>query len=189
MPEPLVFLDFETRSAADLRRVGGRAYVRHPSTELLCGVAEVIEDGYHPAGYRWAPWNGAAKPRRPWPPSTHPDLQGIEWTDTWLSDDPHEDVFEAADRGTVIAHNWHGFDGPLWTDLGYPPPLHVADSLDRARRASLPGKLDSIGKYLFDVGKVAGKKHVGVLLHVVAECGLHAAEAETKFAALPLGRN
>lgn len=33
-----VLLDFETRSRADLKKVGGRLYAEHPSTEALCCV-------------------------------------------------------------------------------------------------------------------------------------------------------
>jgi len=36
-----VFLDFETRSLAQLKEVGGRRYARHPSTEALCLVARM----------------------------------------------------------------------------------------------------------------------------------------------------
>src|SRR5688572_27142156 len=34
-----VFLDLETRSAADIKEVGGRAYAQHPSTEIITAVA------------------------------------------------------------------------------------------------------------------------------------------------------
>ena len=33
-----ILLDFESRSRADLKRVGGRLYWEHPSTEALCCV-------------------------------------------------------------------------------------------------------------------------------------------------------
>jgi DNA polymerase len=36
-----VIIDFETRSLASLRKVGGRRYARHPSTEALCMVARM----------------------------------------------------------------------------------------------------------------------------------------------------
>ncbi|HEY2406356.1 MAG TPA: hypothetical protein VGI10_10145, partial [Polyangiaceae bacterium] len=32
------FLDFETRSLASLRKLGGRAYAEHETTEVLCAV-------------------------------------------------------------------------------------------------------------------------------------------------------
>lgn len=38
-----VFLDFETRSEADLRKVGAWAYSQHPSTEIICACWSVDE--------------------------------------------------------------------------------------------------------------------------------------------------
>lgn len=38
MTRPLIFVDFETRSKADLKKIGGRLYAEHPSTEVLCAV-------------------------------------------------------------------------------------------------------------------------------------------------------
>ncbi len=35
---PLLFCDFETRSKADLKTIGGRLYAEHPTTEPLCAV-------------------------------------------------------------------------------------------------------------------------------------------------------
>ena len=32
----MITLDFETRSEADLTRVGAVAYAEHPSTEIIC---------------------------------------------------------------------------------------------------------------------------------------------------------
>ena len=38
-----IFLDLETRSRCDIKQSGGHVYVRDDSTELLCGVAMVVE--------------------------------------------------------------------------------------------------------------------------------------------------
>lgn len=47
-----VYADFETRSRADLRKVGGRLYAQHPSTEVLC-AALCLES---PSGDEWIEW-------------------------------------------------------------------------------------------------------------------------------------
>ncbi len=49
--ERVVVIDFETRSLAELSRVGGRAYVAHPSTEVLC-MAALAWDG---RSFAWTP--------------------------------------------------------------------------------------------------------------------------------------
>lgn len=46
-----LFLDFETRSHADLKKVGGWRYCHHPSTEILC-LGYAVDDG--PVGL-WVP--------------------------------------------------------------------------------------------------------------------------------------
>ncbi len=40
-----VLLDFETRSRADLKKIGGRLYAEHPSTEAICAVLYDTETG------------------------------------------------------------------------------------------------------------------------------------------------
>lgn len=44
VPLPLL-VDFESRSRADLRKVGGRLYWEHPSTEVLCAVLYDTDSG------------------------------------------------------------------------------------------------------------------------------------------------
>jgi len=39
------FVDFETRSRADLKKIGGRRYAEHPSTRVVCGVYRRPLDG------------------------------------------------------------------------------------------------------------------------------------------------
>src|SRR5262245_66091937 len=56
-----VLFDLETRSAADLRAVGGRAYARHPSTRVLTLVARV--DGVNHCWVPSALWPGALPPK------------------------------------------------------------------------------------------------------------------------------
>ncbi len=47
-----VFADFETKSKGDLKKVGGRLYAQHPTTEPLCAVL-CLE---HDAGDEWIEW-------------------------------------------------------------------------------------------------------------------------------------
>lgn len=45
MSSPVLFLDFETRSACDIKTAGADVYARHPSTELLCvGYAYDVDE-------------------------------------------------------------------------------------------------------------------------------------------------
>lgn len=37
------FVDFETRSRADLKKIGGRRYAEHPSTEVVCAVLRQVD--------------------------------------------------------------------------------------------------------------------------------------------------
>ena len=59
---PLVFGDFESRSRADLKKIGGRNYAEHPTTEPLCCVMLVRTE----AGDEWIEWaRGDAPPSLP----------------------------------------------------------------------------------------------------------------------------
>jgi DNA polymerase len=89
----ILHIDFETRSAADLKRVGAHAYAEDPSTDALClgwcvgdGPIEIwkmgeplpgaIEDAIlagdtfvaHNAAFELAIWNRTMAPRYGWPP-------------------------------------------------------------------------------------------------------------------------
>ncbi len=59
-----VLLDFESRSRADLKRIGGRHYWEHPSTEALCAVLYDTDTGaitvWHPGDPEPAPFASAA---------------------------------------------------------------------------------------------------------------------------------
>lgn len=48
---PIAFVDFETRSRADLKAIGGRRYAEHPSTEVVCAVIRST----HGVIDEWAP--------------------------------------------------------------------------------------------------------------------------------------
>lgn len=50
----VLFLDFETRSACDIKKCGADVYARHPSTDILCAGFAVDE---HPA-HLWLPGSG-----------------------------------------------------------------------------------------------------------------------------------
>lgn len=73
-------LDFETRSEADLKKVGLHAYAEHPSTEILC-AAYAVDDG----------------PVQTW----HPNASKDAWREferaLWAGDYAHGD--------TITAHN------------------------------------------------------------------------------------
>lgn len=58
----IAFVDFETRSRADLKAIGGRRYAEHPSTEVVCAVLRT------PAGivYEWAPGDPVRGMLGPW---------------------------------------------------------------------------------------------------------------------------
>jgi DNA polymerase len=49
------FIDFETRSKCSLKKLGGRAYAAHPSTELVCAVLRKGDEYEVIAGGRGAP--------------------------------------------------------------------------------------------------------------------------------------
>src|SRR5207237_7875323 len=99
---PPVFLDLETRSAADIRD-GGRAYARHPTTEVLSAAALV--DGRVVA---WAPLLAEPLPAGGlWPEGFGPALPVESFAGPELPGPPGDPV--AAGRA-LCARNAGGSD-------------------------------------------------------------------------------
>jgi len=92
--ENIIHIDFETRSACNLREAGVDVYSKHPTTEVLCvGIAvgqsppQVIDptevDGWHykysfvahNAAFEIAIWNNVCVPKYNWPPITPEQFQ------------------------------------------------------------------------------------------------------------------
>lgn len=134
----VVYLDFETRSRADIKLLGGLNYVAHPTTDVLTLCAS---DGAR----RWC-----------WSPFGLPDRRALG-AEVSVSTEPWE-IVAATEGARVVAHNAEGFDRPVWEALGLPEREWV-DSLPLARRAQLPGKLESLAAYVLGEGKAeAGRK-------------------------------
>ena len=132
-----VDIDYETRSMADLKVVGGYNYCNHPTTEVLCAVAIIGE-----TSYAWSP---------------HVHLEWVKGVDHISREMPQE-VLDAANAGaTFVGHNAYGFDQYLWEALGNPVVPWV-DTLLLARSNSLPGGLGKCGTLLFNEGKDDGGK-------------------------------
>lgn len=131
-----VHIDFETRSRADLRKVGVRLYAEHPSTEIMC--------------IAWAPGHDYVR--------IMPEQEGVpgrlgEWN--CLYGDA-KDLYDAAADPNVIfvAHN-AGFEQAIWEEImvkrfGYPPiPRHRWKcTMAKAYAAGLPGSLEDACKVI-----------------------------------------
>ena len=126
-----VDFDWETRSKADIKIVGGYNYAYDPSTEILCAAA-IIGD----TSYAWCP---------------HADVT-VEGADVVTRDIPDEVLQAARGGATFVAHNAYGFDEYVW-DRFVGIPVEWVDTLLLARANSLPGGLDKCGQFLFNEGK------------------------------------
>lgn len=134
----IFFVDFETRSDSPLKAVGAWNYVADPSTEVL-SVAIVREDGL--AAWVWSPFGTKF--------GYLGDPPGLEECVLYENALP---TFGPGDQ--LCAHNAESFDRPVWEALGWPAPSGGwLDSQPRARRASLPGKLESLCAFVLGVGK------------------------------------
>lgn len=123
-------LDFETRSEADLPKVGSYLYATHPSTEVLC-LSYCFGDG----------------PIRIW-------RSGLPWTHPWRQADPDpEDLFDWVRQGLRLeAHN-AGFERDVWEfvchgRMGWPAvsPSQWSCSAAKAAASSFPRALEKAGQ-------------------------------------------
>ncbi len=113
---PTVHLDFETRSAADLKKVGAVRYAMDPTTEVLCASYRV-DDG----------------PVRRWKRGDAPPADLIALVGQGATVTAHNALFELA--------IWTYVCGPR---LGWGPlsPRQMDCTMSRALVMSLPGGLD-----------------------------------------------
>jgi len=114
----LFFLDFETRSRLDLKKVGSYRYAEDSSTEVLC------------AG--WAGLRGEVRRWRPQDPTTEDWLHYVD--DPFVTIVAHNAEFERL----ILQHK---FNRRL-------PASRFRCTAALCRRYGLPGKLDSAGKAL-----------------------------------------
>jgi len=126
---PIAFVDFETRSRADLKRIGGRRYAEHPSTEVVCAVV------WTPSGdrYCYSPHTGPC-------PISVGHRVGVN--DGWRPPRFRQ----------LAAHNAINFDRHIWRKLGWPEPGEWIDTAETTRVAGFPqASLEWVGENL--VGK------------------------------------
>jgi DNA polymerase len=132
----LVWLDFESTSALDLKAVGTLRYATDASTRAIL-LAYAIGDA----------------PARTW----HADGTILNWTDAPI------DLSAAVDRGATLA-TWNAaFDAAIWNygAIAFPflPPVRVIDVMIQAGVSNLPIDLESASRALGGVGKQKdGKK-------------------------------
>jgi DNA polymerase len=118
--ERVLLCDFESRSRADLKRVGGRNYWEHPTSETIVAV-----------------WHDTAPP-------TGRDAWGV-----WVPGDPRppaldEGVLPAAHNysGFDRFAMWRC----EWLEPGSEQDRHGVDTAELARLGGLPGALDALAK-------------------------------------------
>jgi DNA polymerase len=148
-----VYLDLETRSAADLKRDGGRVYARDPATEILCATA--LLDGRLVV---WTPTLAEPLPTAElWPDGFGTPLP----IDVFASPALPAPLADAVAAGRALcAHNAGGFERHLWAARGLPAPAAWLDSIHDARAAGLPGKLEELGQILLCRGKDPGAQQM-----------------------------
>lgn len=145
-------MDLETQSAADLKAIGSRRYLRDPSTRIMS--AAFISP--HGDKFVWSPLTDMPLP-----------LNVVKGKLPKM-------VEKAMRKGDVFAaHNAAGFDAWAWELLAtwLPQPQWI-DTMPLARASGLPGKLELIGKALGIGGKdAAGERAMKMLTKAVAKPG------------------
>lgn len=138
-PDP-VFMDVETQSTADIRKVGGKAYIRDSSTRLLSAVFR--RNGFNVV---WVPHGRAPHDF---------DLVSIpNAQEVWCGDEvPFVVQGWIMDGCTFVAHNAEGFDAEFW-DRHVKHPVPWFDTMHLCRLAGLPAGLDAASKAVGGNGK------------------------------------
>ena len=124
---PIVTIDFETRSYANLKKVGAWAYSEHPTTELIC-VCWGIDD----------------QPIQSWVPGQPPPADLFEYIDDGFIMEAHNVAFERS-IWTNVLHKRLG-----WR---LPSVEQWRDTMAAAAYYSLPLSLDKLATALGYQGK------------------------------------
>ena len=128
--DDLIWLDFESASALDLKAVGTLRYATDASTRAIV-LAYAI---------------GGA-PARTW----HADGAILDWNNA------PDDLRAAFDRGAIIAAWNASFDSAIWnySTLGFPflAPERVIDPMIQAGVSNLPTDLESASRALGGAGQ------------------------------------
>lgn len=136
----MLAIDLETRSACDLKAVGGRAYAKHPTTNLLT-VSWRRQDG----GY--AVWLNTTRKLDPEYLAIH--LPGVQ---VFAGTKVPEELCDRTNEPWV-AHNAWGFDEHVWLAKTGIAPVDWIDTAPLALATGLPGGLGDIGVRLWGAGK------------------------------------
>jgi DNA polymerase len=140
-----IFIDLETRSACDLKKLSGRPYASHPSTEIISTVAMIDNQVVV-----WLPTAVVLDVAGLWPSQLEPVLP----ISIYAAPEVPEPLRAAMSAGRPFcAHNAFGFDALVWRAKQLPEPLRWIDTVPLARAAGLPGELDALGVRLFGIGK------------------------------------
>lgn len=148
-----VFMDIETRSAAELRKIGSWNFARDESTRVLTlAWTPDMGETYHV----WMPGIVGTLPKA-FDAQVALQMPGVN---VYTGRDVPDALAALTDRPWV-AHNANGFDKIVWEYL-YPSlaPVSWIDTQHFAYSIGLPGGLDAIGKLLWGVGKYKDGKKV-----------------------------
>jgi DNA polymerase len=150
----IIWIDFETTGALDLRAAGTVAYAADVSTRAIV-LAYAVGDA----------------PALTW----HADGAILDW------DNAPNDLRDAIAGGAVIAAWNASFDSAVWnySTVGFPflEPEHVMDPMIQAGCSNLPTDLQSASRYLGGEGKQAdGKKLIRLFSAEGASPGEHPEE-------------
>ena len=155
--DDLLWADFETGSAVDLKAAGTVRYASDASTRAIALA-------YATGGATAHTW--------------HADGAILDW------DNAPDDLRDAVARGAIIAAWNASFDSAVWNyaTLGFPflAPERVIDPMIQAAVSNLPTDLQSASRYLNGAGKQAdGKKLIKLFSAESASPSEHPAEWES----------
>lgn len=155
--ETLVFMDIETQSTVDLRKLGSTVYANHPDTRIMSAVFL--------KGNKCTVWvNKESAPEGLMEEIIEP-VTGFGFDDHTVELKISNKLPYFHKTNTFIAHNAEQFDSQVYPEKD----RRWFDSINPVRCAGLPGGIDGLGQLFFNHGKDEFGKRAMLMLSKAKE--------------------
>lgn len=155
--ESVVFMDLETQSTVDLRKMGGTVYANHPDTRIMVGIFL--------KGKKLTVWVNKSSCPEGLENETINPITGFGLDDYTVTMVVNDALPAYPITNTFVAHNAEQFDSLIWPEK----QRKWFDSIGPVRASGLQAGIDALGTLYFNHGKDENGKRAMLMLSKAKE--------------------